>query len=102
MTLRTELRAPKPRRRKLINTISHILPTKHAQLEHLFWSKLRLELWIEVFADWFSTEVDVVRLHQIVNFDASLFHQVRYRTLSATKVRSRRVRADEDYHRLRA
>src|ERR1044072_4308356 len=81
MTFRTQLCATKPRCGKLSNAVSHILPTEHTELEHFFWRKLRLKLWIEVFSDWFGAEVNIVRLHQIVNFYAPVLH----RYISATK-----------------
>ena len=91
----TELRAPKPRRRKLVNTVSHVLPTEDAQLEHLFRRELGLKLRIKVPAGGFSAEIDIVRLHQIIDFHAPLLHYVADRSTKNSTPRRRRGVADE-------
>src|ERR1043166_10086 len=74
VTVRRELRLPKPRRRKLVAAVSHVLAAKHAQLEHLLRGQLRLEIRSEVLAGRFRAEVHVPGLHSIVNFNATLLH----------------------------
>src|SRR5215470_8184361 len=71
-TLRTKLRTTKPRRRKFINAVSHVLPTEDAHLEHLFRRELGLKLGIEVPAHRFGAVVNIARLHHIINFHAPL------------------------------
>ena len=69
-----QLRAAKPGRRELRRAVSHVLPAEHAEFQHFFGSEIRFEGRMEVFADGFGAEVNVVPLHSIVDFDTSFAH----------------------------
>src|SRR5687768_1744711 len=63
VSLGTQLRAAKPRGRKLTGAVSHVLAAEDAQLQHLAWRQFGFEFRMEVSSDRFSTVVDILRLH---------------------------------------
>ena len=73
--LATELRTPEPRRRKLSGAVSHVLPAEDSEFEHLARCQFGFEFRMKVFTGGFSAEVNVVRLHQVVDGDAAFLHQ---------------------------
>jgi len=63
VALRTEPGVAEPTRREFGLAISHVLATKHADLEHFLWRKFRTKLRMEIFADRLGEEIGVVLLH---------------------------------------
>src|SRR5687768_14374362 len=54
LSIRTQLRAEKPRRRELTGAVSHILAGEDAQHQHLAWRQFGFEFRMEVSSDRFS------------------------------------------------
>jgi hypothetical protein len=74
MTIGTELCVLEPRSRKFLSAISHVFATEHTQLEQFFGCQFRFEIGMKVPADWLGAEVDVTRLHQVVDRNSPLSH----------------------------
>jgi hypothetical protein len=58
--------------------ISHILPAKHTELEHLAWSQFGSEIGMEIPADRFYAKVDVTGLHTIAYLDDTTFCHISF------------------------
>jgi hypothetical protein len=69
MTIRAQLCAREPARRKFVATVSHVLAAEDAEREHLLRRELRLEAGREVTSDGLSPVVDVTFLHHVVDDD---------------------------------
>ena len=75
MVLMTEFRKGKPLVRKFVGAVSHIFPAEYTKFKHLLWGQFRLEVGVEVFPHRFGQEVDVIRLHQIIDAYAGLLYR---------------------------
>lgn len=76
MTIVIELCVLEPGSRKFLSAISHVSATEHTQFEHFFGCQFGLEIGMKVSAGWLGAEVDITRLHQIVNCNAPLSHAI--------------------------
>jgi hypothetical protein len=72
--IRRKLGPSEPARRKFLATIGHVLPAKHAKLEHLFRRQLGSESGAECAPRWFRAEINVTLLHFVVHFHADRLH----------------------------
>lgn len=74
MTFMTESRIDKPILRELACAVSHIFPTENTKFKHLLWGQFGPEVWMEVFPHRFRQEVDVIRLHRVIDAYAYLLY----------------------------
>jgi hypothetical protein len=62
-----QLRASKPARRELLLAIGHVLATEYSKRQHLFGSKIRTKLRIEVASYGVREKVRIAPLHSVID-----------------------------------